>query len=100
MKQIFRIFFSAEETRPWAVVLCLLLSGFAEAISIAALLPTIQSIASQGIGTSSGSPALRFINNFMSALGIAPNLPNLILVVVIFFSLKTLLSFVALSYAG
>ena len=100
MKQIFRIFFSAEETRPWAVLLCLLLSGFAEAISIAALLPTIQSIASQGIGTGSNSPAIRFISNFMLALGIAPNLPNLILVVVIFFSLKTLLSFVALSYAG
>jgi ATP-binding cassette, subfamily C, bacterial len=100
MKQVFRIFFSAEETRPWAVLLCLLLSGFAEAISIAALLPTIQSIASQGMGTGSSSPVIRFISNFMLALGIAPNLPNLILVVVIFFSLKTLLSFVALSYAG
>ena len=100
MKQIFRIFLSAEETRPWAVVLCLLLSGFAEAISITALLPTIQSITSEGIGKGTSSPAMMFIDNFMSGLGIAPNLPNLILVVVIFFSLKTLLSFVALSYAG
>lgn len=100
MKQVFRIFLSAEETRPWAVLLCLLLSGFAEAISITALLPTIQSIASDGIGTGAGSPAMVFINNFMSGLGITPNLPNLILIVVIFFSLKTLLSFIALSYAG
>lgn len=100
MKQVFRIFLSAEETRPWAVLLCLLLSGFAEAISITALLPTIQSIASDGIGTGASSPAMVFINNFMSGLGITPNLPNLILIVVIFFSLKTLLSFIALSYAG
>jgi len=100
MKQVFRIFLSAEETKPWAVVLCLLLSGFAEAISITALLPTIQSIASEGIGTGASSPAMMFINNFMSGLGITPNLPNLILIVVIAFSLKTLLAFIALSYAG
>ena len=100
MKQVFRIFFSNEETRPWAVLLCLLFSGFAEAISITALLPMIQSISSDGVGKGAGSPAMMFINNLMSSLGITPNLPNLILVVVIFFSLKTLLSFAALSYAG
>jgi ATP-binding cassette subfamily C protein len=100
MKQVFRIFFSAEETRPWAVLLCLLLAGFAEAISITALLPMIQSIASDGVGKGAGSPAMIFINDFMSGLGITPDLPNLILVVVIFFCLKTFLSFVALSYAG
>jgi len=51
MRQVFRIFLSAEDTRPWAILLCLLLSGFAEAISIAALLPTVQSIASDAIKT-------------------------------------------------
>lgn len=99
MKQVFRIFLSAEETRPWAVLLCLLLSGFAEAISITALLPTIQAISSPGTQGGSASPAM-FIENFMASVGITPNLGNLILVVVIFFSLKTLMSFVALSYAG
>src|SRR6476661_7826255 len=100
MRQVFRIFLSAEETRPWAILLCLVLSGFAEAISITALLPTIQSIASGAIKTGAGSPAMAFIHNFLGGLGITPNLPNLILVVVVFFSLKTLLSFAALSYAG
>jgi len=100
MKQILRIFLSAEGARPWAVLLCLLLSGFAEAVSITALLPTIQTIASQGIESGGGSLAMSFIHNFMSALGITPNLPNLILVVLVFFALKTILSFVALSYAG
>ncbi len=100
MKQIFRIFFSAEDTRPWAVLFCLLLAGFAEAISITALLPTVQSIASQGLETGNGSPAMKLIHNFMAGLGIAPNLPNLILVIVTFFALKTILSFAAMSYAG
>jgi ATP-binding cassette subfamily C protein len=100
MKQIFRIFLSAEGTRPWAVLLCLLLSGFAEAISITALLPTMQSLTSEGMGSKASSPAMMFINNFMSGLGITPDLPNLILVVAVFFCLKTFLSFVALSYAG
>src|SRR5437868_17380 len=100
MRQVFRIFLSAEETRPWAVLLCLLLSGFAEAISITALLPTIQTIASNNVQTGKGSPAMLFIEHFLAGFGIAPTLPNLILVVVVFFSLKTFLSFVALSYAG
>jgi ATP-binding cassette subfamily C protein len=100
MRQVFRIFLSAEETRPWAILLCLLLSGFAEAISITALLPMIQSIASDAIKTGAGSPAMVFIHSFLAGLGVTPNLPNLILVVVVFFSLKTLLSFAALSYAG
>ena len=36
----------------------------------------------------------------MASLGLEPSLLNLILIVVFFFSLKALLSFVALSYAG
>lgn len=99
MKQVFRIFFTAEGTRPWAVLFCLLLAGFAEVISLSALLPTIQAIASEGTN-STGSPAVVLIHDFMSKLGIAPTLPNLVIVVVVFFALKTLLSFVALSYAG
>lgn len=100
MKYLFRIFFSAEDTNPWAVLFCLLLSGFFEVISLTALLPTIQSISSNGLETGDGSLAVRFIHDFMASLGITPNLPNLILVVVTFFSLKTLLAFLAMSYAG
>jgi len=48
MKQVFRIFLSAEETRPWGVLFCLILAGFAEAISVTALVPTIQAIANSG----------------------------------------------------
>lgn len=99
MRQVFRIFFTAENTRPWAVLACLLVAGFAEAISLTALLPTIQSIGGEA-GTMGTSPAARLIQNLLSSLGLESTLPNLILVVVTFFSLKAVLSFVALSYAG
>jgi ATP-binding cassette, subfamily C, bacterial len=98
MKQVFRIFFLAEDTRPWAVLLCLLLSGFAEVISISALLPTIQAMASEGQGNT--SRLTNYVHQIMEGIGVAPTLLNLIIVVVTFFSLKTVLSFFAMSYAG
>ena len=98
MKQVFRIFFLAEDTKPWAVLLCLLLSGFAEVISISALLPTIQAMASDGQGNT--SLLTNYVHRIMEGVGIAPTLLNLIVVVVVFFSLKTVLSFFAMSYAG
>ena len=100
MKLVFRIFFSAEDTRPWAVLFCLLLAGFAEAASITALLPTIQAIASGGQQDAPLSPTMAYIHGLLSSVGIEPNLPNFIIIVVSFFSLKALLSFAALSYAG
>ncbi|MGE0237799.1 MAG: ABC transporter ATP-binding protein [Parvibaculaceae bacterium] len=101
MKQVFRIFFSAEETRPWGVLFCLILAGLAEAVSITALVPTIQAIANSNASqAASPSRIMIFINETMASLGIAPNLLNLVIVVVAFFSLKALLSFFALSYAG
>lgn len=98
MKQIFRIFFLAEDTRPWAVLFCLLLSGFAEVISISALLPAIQAMASDD--QTRGSLATIYTHKAFDFMGIAPTLLNLIIVVVAFFSIKTVLSFLAMSYAG
>lgn len=99
MKQVFRIFFTAEKTRPWAVLTCLLVAGFAEAISLTALLPTIQSIGGEGQAMAA-SPAARIVQNLLAILGLESTLLNLILIVVSFFALKAILSFVALSYAG
>lgn len=98
MKQVFRIFFSAEDTKPWAVLLCLLLSGFAEAISISALLPAIQAMASEDPANT--SLATTYVHRFLEGAGISPTLLNLIIIVVAFFSIKTMLSFFAMSYAG
>lgn len=98
MKQVFRIFFSAEDTRPWAVLVCLLFSGFAEAISISALLPAIQAMASEN--PSDSSLATTYVHGLLLSAGVSPTLLNLVIVVVAFFTLKTMLSFFAMSYAG
>lgn len=100
MKQVLRIFFSAEETRPWGVLLCLLLAGFAEAISVTALVPTIQAISDTSGQAGKQSEVMAFIHNAMTSLGVAPTLLNLIVIVVAFFCFKALMSFLALSYAG
>jgi ATP-binding cassette subfamily C protein len=99
MKQVFRIFFTAQDAKPWAVFLCLLLAAFAEAVSITALLPAIQVIAEQD-SADPKSPVVVLVHNALAAIGLAPSLLNLLIVIVAFFSLKTLLSFGALSYAG
>src|SRR5688500_15966392 len=100
MKQVFRIFLSAEETRPWGVLFCLILAGFAEAISVTALVPTIQAIANSGGQAGKPSWVMTFIHDSMMGFGLEPTLLNLVIVVVVFFSLKAILSFLALSYAG
>jgi ATP-binding cassette, subfamily C, bacterial len=98
MKQIFRIFFTAEETRPFLVLFCLILSGFAEGLSLTAALPTITAIAG---GDSGGSSAINtLIRDYIQSFGIAPTIGNLTVIVVALFALKSILSFGALAYAG
>ena len=98
MKQIFRIFFTAEETRPFLVLFCLILSGFAEGLSITAALPTITAI---GGGAEDGSSTINtLIRDYIQSFGIAPTVGNLTIIVVSLFSLKSILSFGALAYAG
>jgi ATP-binding cassette subfamily C protein len=100
MKQVFRIFFTAEDTTPWVVVLCLILAGFAEAISVTALLPTVAAITNGSGKSGSNSPIMMFTHEVLGRFNIEPTLGSLLLIVVVFYSLKSLLSFAALSYAG
>ena len=98
MKQVFSIFFKAEDTRPFWVLICLLIGGVAEAASISTLLPAVTSIAGGDVAGSSYLNAQ--IRSIVSSLGITPNLGNLILLVVGLMVFKSALSFGALSYAG
>jgi len=98
MKQVFRIFFKAEDTRPFLVLVCLLIGGLAEAASISTLLPAVTAIAGGDVAGSSYLNAQ--IRSIVSALGITPDLGNLTLLVVGLMVLKSALSFGALSYAG
>jgi ATP-binding cassette subfamily C protein len=98
MKQVFRIFFKAEDTRPILVLICLLIGGVAEAASISTMLPAVTSIAGGDVAGSSYLNAQ--IRSIVSALGITPDLGNLILLIVGLMVFKSVLSFGALSYAG
>lgn len=98
MKQVFRIFFTAEDTRPFLILLCLLLAGFAEGLSVTALLPAVTAIS--GGDEASSSPVNQFVRETLTSLGIAPTLGHLLLIVTGMIALRALLSFAALSYAG
>jgi ATP-binding cassette subfamily C protein len=97
MGSIFRLFFGAENTRPWLVLACLLLSGLAEAVSISTLLPIANALLDTG-SASGGASAI--IRDAVTGLGITPTFGGLLLVAVGLMLLKSVLAFAALSYSG
>ena len=99
MVKIFKLFFSAEGTRPWLVLLALLLAARVEAVGISAILPAI-SIVSDGQGGGSPSQISQMVERALSAIGIAPTLESILALVAIALVLKALISFVTLTYAG
>ncbi|VAW83998.1 Lipid A export ATP-binding/permease protein MsbA [hydrothermal vent metagenome] len=98
MRSIFRIFWTAEGTRPVLVLVCLLIAGASEAISLTALLPVASQI---GSATGDGIPlANQAILQWLAYFGIPTTLGALIAVVTIAMVLKSIFTFVAISYAG
>ena len=98
MRQLLTIFFTAEGTRPWLVLACLLLAGLAEAGSIGTLLPAASSVLDSGANGASGAGFA--IKSFIEALGIPANLGNLLIIVVSLMVAKSVLAFAALTYSG
>ena len=99
MAKIFRLFFNAEGTKPVLVLLALLLSALVEAIGISAILPAI-SIVSDGQGSGSQSAMGQTVERALTAIGIAPTLESILLLVAAAFVLKALINFLTLTYAG
>lgn len=103
MIRAFRIFFGAEDTRPWLVLLCLLLAGACEAVGLTTLLPVIGQLAQGGDQLSvaaDGGGVGGYIVKALAALNLPATLGVLIAVMAGAMVLKSLLAFVALSYAG
>ena len=99
MVKIFKLFFSAEGTKPWLVLLALLLAALVEAVGISAILPAI-SIVSDGQGSGSPSQISQMVEQALTAIGIAPTLESILALVAVALVLKALISFVTLTYAG
>ena len=98
MRQIFKIFFSAEDTKPWLVLLCLLLGGIAEAVGIGSLLP----VASTLLGSENPDPSAfeKLVRGTIESLGISLTFANLLMLLVCIMVLRSILLFVAMTYAG
>lgn len=98
MLTVFSIFMRAREFNPWIVLACLTFGGFAEIASISTMLPVISSIA--GGESANSSPLNQHIHGVMAAVGLAPTLGPMLILVTVFMLLKAALSFAALTYAG
>ena len=98
MLQVFRIFFNAEKTKPWLVLLCLLLGGIAEAAGIGSILP----VANAMINSSSGptSPLEIYLRAFLGSMGLTPTLEILLVMLAGFLVLRSALLFTAATYTG
>ena len=96
MKQTFKIFFQSENTRPFLVLLSLLIASAVEAIGIGALLPAVTAV----VGDTTSSPQNDMIRNFVQSIGITPSFENLILIIAGTLLLKSVISFFVLSYSG
>ena len=98
MRKIISIFFRAEGTKPWAVLICLLLASASEALGVGTMLP----VASSLLGPTSGPPnaTSQILTNLIQSMGITPNLGNLLVIIVVLLTLKSAVTFGALIYAG
>ncbi len=97
MRQIISLFFKADNTRPWAVLACLVLASFAEALGIGSLLPIVNALLDDGAAPSGANAVIR---GFIDRLGLSHEFGSLIAIAVGLMIVKAVLSFAALSYAG
>jgi ATP-binding cassette, subfamily C, bacterial len=98
MLKIFKIFLNVEGTKPFIVILCLLLGGFAEAIGIGSLLPVIGTV----MTPDGGEPSTfeRYLKMAFDAVNLTPSFTNLVVAVVLIMIIRSALLFGAMSYAG
>jgi ATP-binding cassette subfamily C protein len=98
MLRALRLFFRAQGSRPAIVLLCLIVAGFADALSFGALVPAVALIDSSS--AASDSPIIDVIRQFFTWIGVPMGLGPLAAFIAIGITLKSLLSFGALSIAA
>lgn len=98
MNQVFKIFFHTGKTKPWLVLICLLLASVSEVLGIATLLPAGFSI----IEGQQDNPSMvtKAVNAVFSFIDITPTFGNFLFLAMVLLFAKALLSFGALVYAG
>jgi ATP-binding cassette subfamily C protein len=99
MIKLYKLFFSAEGTRPALVLMALLAAAVCEAIGISAVLPAI-TIMSEGPAQAGNSDVAKALSKLLGGLGLSPTLETILLVIGVMLTLKAAISFLALTYAG
>ena len=98
MLNVLRIFFRAEQTRPFLVLTCLVLAGIAEGIGLSSLLPALTEMT--GGETENSSPYNQLFLQAVEASGLPPTITTLVILIIGGLSMRAVLSFLALSYVG
>ncbi len=98
MKSVYNIFFKARGSRPWPVLLCLIMAGLFEGIGIASLLPFL-SLATGETGAGS-SPLGEIYNSALAFVGAEPTIGVLLFLMGAAMALKSCLRLLAMVYVG
>lgn len=98
MLSIARIFFGTNDTRPFVVLVCLVLAGMAEAVGLMTFLPVLSQLAGEGAGET--SPLNAFVLDAVRSIHLEPTIGVLLILIVSVIVVKSVLSFAALSYVG
>lgn len=98
MLKIVRMFFRAEGTNPWTVLLCLLVAGLAGGIGMVSLLPLLAVTIE---GTNQNIPYVgEIVTSVLSGLGLEAKSITLLLLVIAAIFLKSMLTLLAMAYVG
>jgi ATP-binding cassette, subfamily C, bacterial len=98
VRNILRLFFTAEGINPWIVLLCLLMASVIEGIGFASLVPLLM-IATDS-GAEESSPLLDTARDVMATIGLPLEVGPLIIFVVLTLLMKSLLNFFAMQYVS
>lgn len=98
MKSIFRIFFGAQRTKPWLVLMCMVLAGLFEMVSIGALVPLLGHLG--GGESQSDSEMNQLIEGLMGIVGLPNTFEALVVLVVAAMMIKSILSFGSYAYVA
>ena len=97
MRDIFKIFFKTDGACRWRVLLCVLLAGLAEGLSLATLLPLL-TIASES--TDDNAPINVLLRQLFDLIGLPFRLDALLIFIVVTTVLKSLLQLMTMRFVG
>ena len=88
MRQVFDIFFKAEGTRPFIVLICLFIGSTLEAVGVGSLLPALGTIMNSASTTP--SPFEARLRDLLSMVNLKPDFETLLLLAVVLLTVQAI----------